>query len=276
MDNIKQLYEQLKAPFEVDVIGWKINNYNSDKTKAMITFHIDARAAQDRLNTVLGLDGWSFIYTELEKDSGVHGKLEVPALGGITREDVGYANDSAKGEWYKDAVSDALKRCAVHLGVGHFLYSLPSLWLNLETTGQKFLSKTQNDDVAKWLGKQIGAKKVELKPEVEVGKVLDKDAVDHAQRLVKVLEDIESSESTGELKRRWEGHSEFHSDTKYKDALQVKKSKLVELEAAVKEAAQADALGVSETNDSIVDEAGALQKKPDITDKFNGLAKSKA
>lgn len=165
----KEIYKKLRKPFDLKFINWKINNYNTAKTKAMITFYLDARAVQHRLNQVLGVDGWSFSFSEISKDNGVHGKLTVYfkssnpdpkhredcILNEVTREDVGYASTTEKSEWYKDAVSDALKRCAVHFGVGHFLYALPYLWIDLKTPGQKYLDDDQNDFIRNWLEDQI-------------------------------------------------------------------------------------------------------------------------
>ncbi len=156
----KTLYEKLRQPFDIRFISWKINNYNSDRTRAMITFHVDARAVQHRLNEVLGVDGWSFTFQELEKANAVHGRLtlffytqrdgvegskEDCIVNSVTREDVGYPSNAEKPEWYKDAVSDALKRCAVHFGVAHFLYALPPLWIDLNSPGQRYLTKEQED-----------------------------------------------------------------------------------------------------------------------------------
>jgi hypothetical protein len=178
-----ELYQKLREPFELRYINWKINNYSSDKSKAMITFHLDARAVQHRLNKVLGVEGWSFSFSELERDQGVHGKLTVyffnknaaNASGrdecivqDVTREDVGYASTTEKDEWYKDAVSDALKRCAVHFGVGHFLYALPHFWIDLEKPAQKYLSNEQNQLVEDWLKKQV-ARMTRKKPVAKTG-----------------------------------------------------------------------------------------------------------
>lgn len=172
----KSIYHKLREPFDVRFIGWRINNYSSDKTRALITFHIDARAVQHRLNEVLGVDGWSFTFSELEKDQGVHGKLSIKMcpdgedlmtsekVTEVTREDVGYATSTDKKEWYKDAVSDALKRCAVHFGVGHFLYALPQLWIDLNQPGQKYLTDKQNEECKSWVETQINKiKKQSLK-----------------------------------------------------------------------------------------------------------------
>ena len=155
----KTLYEKLRQPFDIRFISWKINNYNADRTRAMITFHVDARAVQHRLNEVLGVDGWSFTFTELEKVNAVHGRLTIYfynetdgkvtnedcIINSVTREDVGYPANDERPEWYKAAVSDALKRCAVHFGVALFLYALPPLWIDLNSPGQRYLTKEQDD-----------------------------------------------------------------------------------------------------------------------------------
>jgi hypothetical protein len=165
-----ETYKKLREPFEMRFISYKINNYSGDKKKAMITFYLDARAVQHRLNQVLGVEGWSFTFSELDKDNGVHGKLTVYTFAKdadkagnkddcviheVTREDVGYASSSDKSEWYKDAVSDALKRCAVHFGVGHFLYALPNLWIDLKEPGQKYLDNDQEKYIENWLDDNI-------------------------------------------------------------------------------------------------------------------------
>jgi len=170
----KDLYKKLREPFDLKFINWKINNYNGSRTKAMITFYLDARAVQNRLNQVLGVEGWSFSFTELEKVPAVHGKLTVYffstntknskskdecVIHEVTREDVGYASTTDKAEWFKDAVSDALKRCAVHFGVGHFLYALPNYWVDLTAPGQRYLTDEQKEEIHKWLEQQVAKMK---------------------------------------------------------------------------------------------------------------------
>lgn len=183
-------------PFDLSAISWKINNYNGEKTKAMITFHVDARAVQERLNTIIGIENWSFEFSELQQDKGAHGKLIVDfGEKKVMREDVGYPNEVGKKEWYKDAVSDALKRCAVHFGIGHFLYALPSYWIELEQTAQKFLSNGQNVKIKSWLEVEISkikkAKSIQIIAELpqeeidnEIEKITTKDSVKAEEKLV--------------------------------------------------------------------------------------------
>lgn len=85
--------------------------------------YIDARDVQRRLNSVCGAD-WSFDFELLAPDGKmVKGILTVC---GVTRCDAG--ESSTEDEPLKSAVSDALKRTAVHFGIGQYLYYLPQVW----------------------------------------------------------------------------------------------------------------------------------------------------
>jgi hypothetical protein len=87
--------------------------------------YADARAVAQRLDDVLGIEGWQF---EVKVADGarnvVHGSLAV-VIGGKTtiRQDFGYPNSAQDDEPLKSAASDALRRCAAQLGVGRSLYS---------------------------------------------------------------------------------------------------------------------------------------------------------
>ncbi len=94
--------------------------------RAGMTFtYADARAVAQRLDDVLGIEGWQF---EVKVADGarnvVHGSLAV-VIGGKTtiRQDFGYPNSAQDDEPLKSAASDALRRCAAQVGVGRSLYS---------------------------------------------------------------------------------------------------------------------------------------------------------
>lgn len=93
--------------------------------------YVEARTVQTRLDEVVGPGGWSFEWQPItvnEEHVVLKGTL---TLLGVTKEDAGEAHinprRSEKEELVKAAVSDALKRAAVHHGVGRLLYSLPKL-----------------------------------------------------------------------------------------------------------------------------------------------------
>ena len=84
--------------------------------------YIDARTAMQRLDEALGIQGWEF-HVKTVVGQAVVGSLTIWTEDGPRiHEDVGYPNGPDDEEPLKGAVSDALKRCAVHVGVGRHLY----------------------------------------------------------------------------------------------------------------------------------------------------------
>ena len=114
--NKTTLEEMLQAPFTDEV--------KQRQGRAGMTFdYIDARTAMQRLDDTLGLSGWEFHIKTVIGGDKVVGSLTVHTPDGSrTHEDVGYPNGDQDEEPLKSAVSDALKRCAVHVGVGRHLY----------------------------------------------------------------------------------------------------------------------------------------------------------
>jgi len=115
----KDIAAALLAPFEEKDLKHRPG-------RAGMTFtYADARAVAQRLDDVLGIEGWQF---EVKVADGarnvVHGSL-IAIIGGKTtiRQDFGYPNSAQDDEPLKSAASDALRRCAAQLGVGRSLYS---------------------------------------------------------------------------------------------------------------------------------------------------------
>lgn len=50
----------LAAHFAPESVKWRIGSMSKDKTRATLLAYLDARDVQDRLDAVLGCDGWSF------------------------------------------------------------------------------------------------------------------------------------------------------------------------------------------------------------------------
>ncbi len=103
---------------------------------AMALVYIDARTAHEELDSEFGVGGWEFTWETLPlHDWAVKGTLKCKVGDKwVTREDVGYPQEEKRkgdlngSEALKDAVSDALKRCAVTFGIGRILYSAPKLF----------------------------------------------------------------------------------------------------------------------------------------------------
>jgi Rad52/22 family double-strand break repair protein len=96
--------------------------------QALALPYLSRIAVMNRLDAVVG-DGWSFDFDVLSPDGKlVKGKLTVL---GVTRCDAGEAR--GEDECLKSAVSDALKRAAIHFGVGRYLRYLPRIWAPYDT-----------------------------------------------------------------------------------------------------------------------------------------------
>jgi len=124
----------LRRPPSPGGVRFKLQTVSGDV--GPVAAYIDARHVLDRLDQVCGPD-WSARFEPLPEQLvpapvDQDGELRQPLLlfvrcrltvFEVTREDVGEGHDP------KAAFSDALKRAAVHFGIGRALYALPSPWL---------------------------------------------------------------------------------------------------------------------------------------------------
>lgn len=130
-DVVKEIAAKLASPFKPDEVQWKAQATNKEKTRALAVPYVDARTVMERLDEVLGLDGWTDTY----RDTGTSvictlacrfrcGESEV----WVEKSDAGGQADVDEGDKLKSAVSDALKRVAVKFGIGRYLYDVPKVW----------------------------------------------------------------------------------------------------------------------------------------------------
>ena len=124
----------LAAPFAAGQVHLKPGAVSGNRALAMP--YIDARAVMDRLDAVLGIDGWKDRY-ECLPDGAVLCRLSCKIGDAwIEKADVGGASGQPDpGDRRKAAFSDALKRAAVKFGIGRYLYNSPQQWV--EYDGQK-------------------------------------------------------------------------------------------------------------------------------------------
>lgn len=121
----------LAAPFPPNEVQWKAQSVKG--SRALAVAYIDARAVMDRLDAVVGPAGWQDAFTLLP-DGNVVCRLALHLEGEwVPKEDVGGESDQQdEGDKRKASFSDALKRAAVKWGVGRYLYSLPSQWVDYD------------------------------------------------------------------------------------------------------------------------------------------------
>lgn len=139
MDNLSKLREALLEPFDPSEVKFRQIGKPSGN-RALATAYIDARAVMDRLDEVLGPDNWNDTYEVLASGSVVC-TLRVRWPGkesgefrdwGTIHQDVGSESEQPGGDRIKAAFSDALKRAAVKLGIGRYLYHIKNQWVDYD------------------------------------------------------------------------------------------------------------------------------------------------
>src|SRR5262245_57753980 len=135
--SVQQLTRALAAPFDASEVRFKPAVVSGNR--AMALAYVDARVIQDRLDDVLGVEGWQDDY-ECREDGSVVCRLRL-RLGDewITKVDVGGPSEQPDGgDRLKAAFSDALKRAAVKFGIGRYLYRLPAQWVDYDPKRRQF------------------------------------------------------------------------------------------------------------------------------------------
>jgi hypothetical protein len=136
--DVEALTRALSAPFDPTEVKFKPAAVSGNRALALA--YVDARAIQDRLDAVLGVEGWQDDYECLE-DGSVVCRLRL-RLGEewVTKVDVGGPSEQPDGgDRLKAAFSDALKRAAVKFGVSRYLYRLPAQWVDYDPQRRQFV-----------------------------------------------------------------------------------------------------------------------------------------
>lgn len=160
------LKEQLEKPFLDDELEFRVGATNSDKTKGLALAYIQARAIQNRLDEVVGIENWRVSYKEI--NGGFLAKLELKINNEwIAKEDGANVTDY---EAIKGGISSAFKRAASVWGIGRYLYEIESQWLPIEQKGKVYIfketpklnNKDQENNSNNNTSKEERAKNIEL------------------------------------------------------------------------------------------------------------------
>ncbi len=134
--DVDALTRRLAEPFDFSEVKFKPAVVTANRALALA--YVDARVIQDRLDEVLGVDGWQDDYEHLP-DGNVLCRLRC-RIGRrwILKTDVGGPSEQPDGgDRTKAAVSDALKRAAVKFGIGRYLYRLPQQWVDYDAKAKR-------------------------------------------------------------------------------------------------------------------------------------------
>lgn len=128
------LLEQLQKPFEEKDLEIKVGALNENKTKGLALFYISARAIQNRLDTVLGIENWQVSYKEIQ--GGFLCKLSIK----INNEWISKEDGAGLTEYesIKGGISNAFKRVASSgFGIGRYLYNASDKWYPVKSLNGK-------------------------------------------------------------------------------------------------------------------------------------------
>lgn len=132
----RDLPRELAEPFEASEIEWRINRsgFTNQKPWATAIPYITSRAVQDRLDKVFGVFGWQNEIKQVSVKGFLSGISFKHDGEWITKWDGAEGNDSNGMDIVKSGSSNALKRAAVLLGIGRYLYDLEESFVQCEIT----------------------------------------------------------------------------------------------------------------------------------------------
>lgn len=127
-------WNRLREPFAPEDLEWKPGAVTRDKSRGLAMAYITARAVQERLDEVFGPGNWKNEF-RAGPEGGVLCRIYFKNDEGewVWRED---GADNTDIEAVKGGLSNALKRAGAALGIGRYLYELPSQWVPLDERGR--------------------------------------------------------------------------------------------------------------------------------------------
>jgi hypothetical protein len=133
-------WNQLSAPFPAEDVEWKPGATTRDKKKGLAMAYITARAIMDRLDEVFTPGGWRNEFRH-GPDGGVICRIyfKTGHETGDGSPEWAWREDGAENtdvEAVKGGLSNAMKRAGSALGIGRYLYKLPSQWVPLDDRGR--------------------------------------------------------------------------------------------------------------------------------------------
>lgn len=128
-------FKALAAPFPPEEVSWRLGSVSKAKMRGMALAYLDARNVMDRLDDVCGPDFWQCKYSHANSktvcDIGILVEFQLNPQWIWKADGAGDSDIEAE----KGAMSDAFKRAAVRWGIGRYLYTLDSPWVEIEEIG---------------------------------------------------------------------------------------------------------------------------------------------
>ena len=133
---MKELYEKLKEKFDEKDLEFRVGATNSDKTMGLALAYVQARAIQNRLDEVLGMENWKVSYREIQ--GGFLCTLSIRINDEwIEKEDGASVTEF---ESVKGGISNSFKRVASSgFGIGRYLYNARDSWYFVKKQGSGYI-----------------------------------------------------------------------------------------------------------------------------------------
>lgn len=128
---------QLKNPFPVNLLSYRIGATTKNKDKAIPLFYITSRDIQKRLDEVVGMENWSKTTELITTSSGLVAArttitIKLPDGSFISKDGIG---EPTKVAGPLGAESQSFKRAAVNFGIARYLYFLNLGWQPIDQYG---------------------------------------------------------------------------------------------------------------------------------------------
>lgn len=139
----REMQAALAKPFAPEDLEWRLQVTLEERKCGMAVPYVTNRAIQNRLDEVCGPENWYNEYkpwhSNGKKDAQLCGiAIYFEGKGFITKWDGAEDSDI---EPIKGGLSDSMKRAAYQWGIGRVLYSLDTVWVDIERRGKTYVIK---------------------------------------------------------------------------------------------------------------------------------------
>lgn len=204
METQTTVWERLAAPFNPEIVHWRVGSTTQDKTSGLALAYVDARDVMNRLDSVLGPTGWGNRSHSDGAKTFCELSIKDPETGEWVTKSDGAGDTNFEGD--KGAISDAFKRAAVRWGIGRYLYDVKSTWVKIEPSGKSFKIKESELSKLQDLLPRAETHPSHVASESVSEPVLGQKAPTHAQAQGEdetLLEEVERTLGEGDMEEVW-------------------------------------------------------------------------
>lgn len=181
---------KLKAEFPPAEIEWRVGSTTQDKTSGLALAYITSRHVMDRLDEVCGPENWQSSYVETPKGR-VLCTISIKVGDEWVSKSDGAGDSDVEAE--KGAISDSLKRAAVHWGIGRYLYELGNIWVDIEGSGKSYrIKKDQYPKLVAFLNKSTPKPTEQPKPIERMSKEDSRETFTAVQEAFRTAQTVEA------------------------------------------------------------------------------------